>query len=368
MNLLNTYLRLNGNLVKTRLGGFWQLGTLAGTEDPTIPSLPLEDPPGTFDTGIFDRNIFDNILGPVVAGFTLPANGGTYAITGTAASLERGREVLALGGTYTITGTAANLERGREVLALAGSYAITGTAALLEFGREVIGGSGSYAITGTDATLTKSGGNKSIAGDGGSYAVTGTAASLEFGREVLALSGSYTITGTAASLERGREVLALGGSYAITGTAANLERGREVLALAGSYSLTGTDATLTKSGGNKVLTAEGGSYAISGTNATLVYGSTAITGGGHAWKDPAEPQYRVHPEYEDKPKKKRRKVTEPETIVFAPDLTVQTGIVPVRPAWDVMAELQQRADEAERIRRAKLRAIALADDEWLMVA
>jgi hypothetical protein len=33
-----------------------------------------------------------------------------------------------------------------------------------------------------------------------------------------------------------------------------------------------------------------------------------------------------------------------------------------------MAELQQRADEAERIRRAKLRAIALADDDWLMVA
>jgi len=93
-----------------------------------------------------------------------------------------------------------------------------------------------------------------------------------------------------------------------------------------------------------------------------------VTGGGFVWKGPQEPNYQVHAEYDAKPRRKRKKVTEPETIVLAPDLTVQTGIVAVRPAWDVMAELQQRADDAEQVRRDKLRQIALADDEWLMVA
>ena len=95
---------------------------------------------------------------------------------------------------------------------------------------------------------------------------------------------------------------------------------------------------------------------------------TPVNGGGHAWKGPVEPHYRVHPEYEGKPKKKAKRVVEPEVITLAPTLHIQTGISPVRPAWDVMADLQQRADEADRIRRAKLRAIALADDDWLMVA
>jgi len=92
------------------------------------------------------------------------------------------------------------------------------------------------------------------------------------------------------------------------------------------------------------------------------------TGGGYAWKGPAEPRYRVHPEYADKPKRKKRAKKVGEQIVLAPDPIIETGIIDVRPAWNVTAEMQKRAREAKRIRRAKLRAIALADDEWLMVA
>jgi uncharacterized membrane protein len=404
MNLLNTYLKLNGNLVRNGLTGFWQVGTIEGALDPEIPNLPLESVPvaytliaggltleeldalgnldalplslDNYDGGIYVVTGTDATLTKAVASKTLAANGGSYAVTGTAASLEFGREVLALSGSYTINGTAANLERGREVLALSGSYAVTGTAALLEYGREVVADAGSYAITGTDATLTKSGGNKSIAGDGGTYAVTGTAASLEFGREVLALSGSYTITGTAANLEFGREVLALGGSYAITGTAANLEFGREVLALSGSYSITGTDATLTKSGGNKVLTADGGSYAISGTDATLVYtpAAGAVTppapryGGGGApiWPGALEALFK-----KKKPKKEEIVREVAEVVAEAVPLvsTDESRLIAMRMAEQMtVRQLRQIQTIDALIARVEAEIAEMDDEEVLLLA
>lgn len=93
-----------------------------------------------------------------------------------------------------------------------------------------------------------------------------------------------------------------------------------------------------------------------------------LVGGGHAWKGPAEPKYRVHPEYEDKPKKKRKREKVGEQVILAGEPEIQTGIIEVTPARDVLGELQRRQAEADQARRDRYRAIALADDEWLMVA
>ena len=67
------------------------------------------------------------------------------------------------------------------------------------------------------------------------------------------------------------------------------------------------------------------------------------------------------------PKRPKRKRLKAETIELAPDLEVQTGIIPVMPAWDALVELQRMQDEAEIARRERLRALVLADDEWLMM-
>lgn len=69
-----------------------------------------------------------------------------------------------------------------------------------------------------------------------------------------------------------------------------------------------------------------------------------------------------------KRKKRRRKTQDQEPFVPIPDPVIQRGIVETRPAWDVMAELQQMQQEAELARLERLRAIALADDEWMMMA
>ena len=104
-------------------------------------------------------------------------------------------------------------------------------------------------------------------------------------------------------------------------------------------------------------------------------GPTQGGGPGH-WKGPVEPAYQVHPEYADKPKrKKKRVITEGPQVVIESDVTTQTGIIEtpaVTPARNVLAEMQQKQAEANQARaiaeQQRIRAIALADDEWLMVA
>jgi hypothetical protein len=195
-----------GGLVRNHLTNLLRVGSVEGTADPTVPSLPLET--------------------AVTTSKSIAADTGSYTITGTAAGTLKGWRVAATGGSYTVTGTAASLERGFKTTALAGSYAVTGTAASLEFGRKVGAGAGSYAVTGTNATLTKSGTAKTLTADAGSYAVTGTAATLRHNVLTIAGTGSYSVTGTNATLTKAgnKSIAADSGSYAITGTDATLSK------------------------------------------------------------------------------------------------------------------------------------------------
>jgi hypothetical protein len=92
--------------------------------------------------------------------------GGTYTLT-------------ADGGTFAVTGTAAGLRAARTLAASAGTFALTGTDASLEFGRVLGADAGAYVLTGTDATLTYTvPGSYTLDAEGGSVVVTGTAATL----------------------------------------------------------------------------------------------------------------------------------------------------------------------------------------------
>jgi hypothetical protein len=208
------------------------------------------------------------------------ADAGSYAVTGTAAALELGREVAGASGSYAVTGTAASLELGREVAGESGSYGVTGTAAALELGREVAGNSGSYAVSGTDAGLSIT--DKIVVAAGGSYAVTGTAADLEIGKEVTADSGSYSVAGTAANLELGREVLGGSGDYVVSGSDATLTvtgagEERTLAADPGSYDVVGSSTSLEL---GREVAAENGSYAVSGQAIGLSRGLPIVIGSG----------------------------------------------------------------------------------------
>lgn len=208
--------------------------------------------------------------------FTITAELGTYTLTGTASSLEFGREVIASAGAYTYTGTAASLEYGREVIALGGSYAVTGTAATLLAARKIVAAAGGYSVTGTAASLEF---GREVIALGGSYALTGTAASLEYGREVLAVGGTYALTGAAATLSVDRMILATGGTYTLTGTAATFVRGRRITADGSSYALSGTAGTFDVA---RLILAAGGTYTITGTAANL-RATRRVTAAGGAY-------------------------------------------------------------------------------------
>jgi hypothetical protein len=92
--------------------------------------------------------------------YTLSAAGGSFAITGSAATLTASNAtsftLVAAGGSFAITGSPAVLLQ--TVFGTPGSYLITGSAATLTLSaRKIAAASGSFLITGRPATLRASG-------------------------------------------------------------------------------------------------------------------------------------------------------------------------------------------------------------------
>lgn len=169
--------------------------------------------------------------------------------------------------SFTWSGTAANLERGREIATDSASYTWSGTAANLERGREIATDSASWTWTGTAATLRA---NRDIAADSATWTWTGTAASLEHGWEIATDSATFTWSATAATLRANRDLPTDAASWTWTGTAATLRANRDLETDAASWTWTGTDVTLTKSSLNDTtLSAETAAWAWTGTAATL---------------------------------------------------------------------------------------------------
>lgn len=110
-----------------------------------------------------------------------------------------------------------------------------------------------------------------------------------------------------------------------------------------------------------------------GTVETAVPDTSQPAAGWSGWLNNVPRPRRVEDEEDErqeqpKPKKKvRRYVADGGHVILEGDVTVQTGVIEATPAWDALSKLQRDYEEAERIRRKKLRAIALADDDWLMM-
>ena len=148
------------------------------------------------------RHVFAGASGSPTA-YTLPADSGTFALTGTDATLARGRALPADSGTFVLTGTDATLEYtpvSGDTYTLpcaSGSFALTGTDAVLAAGRVLVADSASFALTGTAAVLAV---GHVLTADAGSIALTGTDATLLTGRVLPADAGVFALTGTDVTL------------------------------------------------------------------------------------------------------------------------------------------------------------------------
>jgi hypothetical protein len=280
----------------------------------------------------------------------------SYTLTGTAATPKLGKKVTADAGSYTLTGTAATPKKGYRIVADGGSYSLAGTAATPKHAWKPTADAGSYSLTGTAATPQR--GVRTTA-DGGTYALTGTAATAVHAWKASAGVDSYTVNGTAATAKHGWVVSAGGGSYTLTGTNADLiytpAGGYTIVAAAGSYALTGTDATLAK---------------------TTITAATQQTSGGWEWLNNLNPPSRRLPdeaEETEQPRRKRkrksRKLKAADQIILETDAgEIETGVVPIRPADDVLARIDRQMKFAAAARAERFRRLAIADDEWMMTA
>ncbi len=184
----------------------------------------------------------------LIQGFSLTADSGSYLYAGTNAEFQRGLVAPLDSGTYAYTGADAELLVGRVIAAESGSYLYSGTSAGLLRGFTLDASSGAYVYTGTDATLTFApAGNFTLPADSGAYIYSGIDAQLLVGRNLQANSGSYTYTGTAVDLKRGYNLDANSGTYVYSGSAVSLLKASVIAAQSGTYSYNGTDITLTSS-------------------------------------------------------------------------------------------------------------------------
>lgn len=187
-----------------------------------LPSLGLFD--GQTNASLPHLGLLGGLgVAPASGTFTLTADAGSYALTGTANALTRGGDYLtADSGTYALTGTNNVLRTGNWLVADAGTYTLTGTAA-------------GYIVTFVNSTP-------------GSYTLTGTAAALRAGNRIIGNAGSYTLTGTAAvlSTEGTFYLIADVGAFVLSGTAASLlQANRTMSAIPGSFAYSGSTAALT---------------------------------------------------------------------------------------------------------------------------
>lgn len=221
------------------------------------------------------------------------ANAGAYAITGATATTRAARAVGAVAGSYTLAGAADAFRRTYVVQANAGAYTLTGTAATPRAARRLASSAGAYTVGGVTASLSK---GFALASGAGAYAVTGSAATARVARVLPAAGGVYTIAGGGASLDyshitaftliagagayavvgsnadvRTTRMAALdGGAYAAGGAAAGLAVGRVLRADAGAYTTTGAAADLAHTERLLSLAAEAGHYETTGADASLI--------------------------------------------------------------------------------------------------
>jgi hypothetical protein len=148
----------------------------------------------------FDTEIVDTSTGSA-SGYTLTAQGGSYALTGQSAILQRSKRITASGGAYALAGQSALLARNRKLTANGGSYALAGQQVTITYTAGAVGYTltaqgGSYSLAGQSATLAR---NRTLSASGGSYSLTGQSAKLYRNRKLTAQGGAYTYTGPSRS-------------------------------------------------------------------------------------------------------------------------------------------------------------------------
>jgi len=230
------------------------------------------------DTGSFVITGFVATLTDSGSDPILTAEIGAVLITGIAAGLARQIPISASPGAVVINGVAATLTKAKSISAEIGSVSVAGQIVTLEHHHVLPAETGIYSVVGSTAGLLH---GKLIDALAGAYLINGQVANLEHHHSLIAETGAFLITGLDATLTVTGSIIltADAGSILVSGQDANLEQGYAVIAETGSFVITGVDANLIE-GGTIILTAEAGSIIVSGQDANLEWNQDVVGGTG----------------------------------------------------------------------------------------
>jgi hypothetical protein len=121
-----------------------------------------------FQSGAFQEDAYQ--IDAAAVGYSITCDPGSYAITGSSATISRNRALTANAGSYAYTGTAATLVKGRGLTASSGAYAYTGSSADITKATPgaytITALAGEYVISGQPATITYASGTVADTHDG----------------------------------------------------------------------------------------------------------------------------------------------------------------------------------------------------------
>ncbi|MCC6475114.1 MAG: hypothetical protein IT514_15375 [Burkholderiales bacterium] len=235
----------------------------------------------SFDSSliVFGQSTFEDSTGKT---WTVAASAiGDYRVTGVAATLFRGRGIVADTGAFVLTGQDAALKAARLLSAGTGAFVLTGQDAALKAARLLSAGTGSFILTGIGADLVYNpAGNYTLVANVGAFTLTGQDAALKADRLLSAGTGVFVLDGQAATLFRGRGIVADAGVFVLTGQDAALKAARLLSAGTGSFILTGNAAGLNWSGAEEVIVVFPQSFFVRQAHRDVAFVLKPVSGGG----------------------------------------------------------------------------------------
>jgi hypothetical protein len=171
-------------------------------------------------------------------------------------------------GSFALTGVAQNLLRGRRLTAQPGSFVLSGQAITFPSGKRLVAGTGSFVVSGQATGFLRS---RVFVCNHGSFALTGVATSFLRGRRLTAQTGSFALTGQAITFPSGKRLVASSRSFVVTGSIAGFLSHRQLEASARAFTLTGVATGMRR---NR-LTGAAGLFVLSGRTVVLSYDRSA---------------------------------------------------------------------------------------------
>lgn len=264
---------------------------MAGFSPVPLPSLStLFDPAGAIGSSgaPFALPSMSLVLGTTGGRSPLSASAGSFALTGTAASLKSGRKIISAAGAFSLTGVDSTGTKGTPNFGVSDPAYLPSMSLVLERGTGaplLSAGPGAFALAGVQAALIS---GRGIAANAGSFLWSGAPALRDI--VVTADKGTYSYAPNAATLTKASPgITAIAGNYVLTASSAALVYqpiGVKVLpAFFGSFALTGNDAALPSTIA-RVLLADRGTFAMTGNSASFILvGWGPLTPATGTWTD-----------------------------------------------------------------------------------